>query len=225
MEPLKNQHTDHKHQHRDDEKIKFPPAPARDRLAKIDLFGALNSFRRQFESPCEDKRDRKAKNHQHHERLHYPFRSMKGRQHGRTNLDNKPANYRVRDRDLVNIPPLQLGKEVTRVHFGFSSQSFWKRGSLRSGSNMGSSRSSAGVSGTFSANAPWLGTESSFCKAAMARSGSFICATTRARISSGRVPADASFSIGTTAIARSARANAAALSPRATLVSARSPIS
>jgi len=50
--------------------------------------------------------------------------------------------------------------------------SFWKRGSFRSGSNIGSSRSSAGVSGTFSASAPLPGIESSFSKAAMARSGS-----------------------------------------------------
>ena len=40
-------------------------------------------------------------------------------------------------------------------YLGFSSQSFWKRGSPRSGSNIGSSRSSAGVSGgTVLANAP-----------------------------------------------------------------------
>src|SRR6266481_7567554 len=32
------------------------------------------------------------------------------------------------------------------VHFGAVATSFWKRGSLRSGSNIGSSRSSAGVS-------------------------------------------------------------------------------
>src|SRR5436309_15443908 len=41
-----------------------------------------------------------------------------------------------------------------RVHGCFSSQSFWKRGSFRSGSNMGSSRSSAGVSGALIPIAP-----------------------------------------------------------------------
>src|ERR1700756_2404120 len=65
----------------------------------------------------------------------------------------------------------QLGEDVARVHFGFSSQSFWNRRSLRSGWNIGSSRSSAGVSGMFPAT-PAYGTESIFCKAAMARSGS-----------------------------------------------------
>src|SRR5436190_9193606 len=50
--------------------------------------------------------------------------------------------------------------------------SFWKRGSFRSGSNIGSSRSRAGVSGAFEASAPPYGIESSFCKTATARSGS-----------------------------------------------------
>src|SRR6266550_1915675 len=36
-------------------------------------------------------------------------------------------------------------------HFALSWQSFWKRGSFRSGSNIGSNWSSAGVSGTFAA--------------------------------------------------------------------------
>ena len=50
---------------------------------------------------------------------------------------------------------------------------------------------------------PAYGIESSFCKAAMARSGSPICAATRARISIGLEPVIASFSIGFAAIARS----------------------
>ena len=52
------------------------------------------------------------------------------------------------------------------------------------------------MSGTFGASAPAYGIESSFCKAAMARSGSPICAATRARISIGLGPVSASFSIG-----------------------------
>ena len=102
--------------------------------------------------------------------------------------------------------------------------SFWKRGSFRSGSNIGSSRSRAGVSGTPEASAASYGIESSFCKAAMARSGSPIRAATRARISIELGPTKPSLSIGLTAMARSARANAATLSPRLILVSARSPI-
>src|SRR6266480_5119098 len=53
----------------------------------------------------------------------------------------QPGNHRVSDRNLVNIAPLQFGEEIAGDHFGFSAQSFWKRGSFRSGSNIGSSRS------------------------------------------------------------------------------------
>src|SRR5437870_7848061 len=46
---------------------------------------------------------------------------------------------------------LQLSEKVSVVYLEFCeggcSTSFWKRGSFRSGSNIGSSRSSAGVSG------------------------------------------------------------------------------
>src|SRR5213592_2052478 len=52
------------------------------------------------------------------------------------------------------------------VYFGVGeATSFWKRGSFRSGSNIGSSRRSAGVSSTFT-SAPSYGIDSSFCKAA-----------------------------------------------------------
>ncbi len=74
--------------------------------------------------------------------------------------------------------------------------SFWKRGSLRSGSNIGSNRSNAGVSGGFAARGASYGIESSFSKVEMERSGSPMRAATRARMSSGLGPVSASFSIG-----------------------------
>src|SRR5438128_1249608 len=126
-----------------------------------------------------------------------------------------------------NVRDLELDlffKLCRHAYFGAGdSASFWKRGSFRSGSNIGSSRSSAGVSGTPNENEPEYGVERSFCKAAMARSGSPMRAATRARISIGMGPVTASFSTGFAAIARSEKANAAALSPRPILVSARSP--
>src|SRR5207247_10037926 len=60
--------------------------------------------------------------------------------------------------------------------------SFWKRGSLRSGSNIGSIRSNAGVSGGFAANGASYGIESSVVKVEMARSGSPTRASTRGRL-------------------------------------------
>ena len=72
------------------------------------------------------------------------------------------------------------------------------------------------------ASAPSYGTESSFCKAAMARPGPAACAVCLARISIGMGPLTASYSIGFAAMALSTRAKTAALSPRPILVSARS---
>jgi hypothetical protein len=60
--------------------------------------------------------------------------------------------------DFNQSPYLLFGADS----FGALDASFWKRGSFRSESNIGSSRSSAGVSGTFSGNAPAYGVESGF---------------------------------------------------------------
>src|SRR4029077_13209095 len=71
---------------------------------------------------------------------------------------------------------LELGlffRLCRHAYFGASdSASFWKRGSFRSGSNIGLSRSSAGMSGAFAASGPVYGVESTFSKAAMTRSNS-----------------------------------------------------
>src|SRR6266480_5706143 len=66
----------------------------------------------------------------------------------------------ARESTLQNNLRLQLGVEIGGVTasaylcaaFGVVDASFWKRGSFRSGSNIGSSRSRAGVSGTFEAS-------------------------------------------------------------------------
>src|SRR5437588_8827617 len=114
---------------------------------------------------------------------------------------NLPNNLRTQVDD--EITDVTASPYLSAVFGAGDSASFWKRGSFRSGSNIGSSRSSAGVSGTFEASGASYGVESSFCKAATARSGSPVWAAARARISIGAGPDTASFSIGTMAIARS----------------------
>ena len=58
---------------------------------------------------------------------------------------------------------IRICPKNSRYCFGASDlASFWKRGSFRRGSNIGSSRSSAGVSGMPTANEPPLGIESTF---------------------------------------------------------------
>src|SRR4029453_13163636 len=85
--------------------------------------------------------------------------------------------------------------ELYRSFDAGEATSFWKRGSFRIGSNLESGRTRPGVSGTLKASALTYGIESSFSKAAIARSGSPICAATRARISIGAGPPNAAFSI------------------------------
>src|SRR5439155_6531711 len=78
------------------------------------------------------------------------------------------------DVDEQNMGDLEfdLFLDLSRhAYFGTGqAASFWKRGSFRSGSNIGSSRSNAGVSGTPEITLLLYGIESSFCKAPTARS-------------------------------------------------------
>ena len=48
--------------------------------------------------------------------LHHPIRNFKDWENLCRDLDEQPANDRVRDRNLVNVAPLQLGEEIVRVH-------------------------------------------------------------------------------------------------------------
>ena len=69
-------------------------------------------------------------------------------------------DVRLQSRSFARWNPRLTG--IEQVHGFFSSQSFWKRGSFRSESNIGSSRSSAGVSGMPTEQKPPLGIESTF---------------------------------------------------------------
>ena len=47
-----------------------------------------------------------------HDKPHRPIRNFEERKNLRRDLNHQPADDRVRDRDLVNIAPLQLGEEI-----------------------------------------------------------------------------------------------------------------
>src|SRR5947199_6360526 len=111
---------------------------------------------------------------------------------------------------MLKLVVQQLAGGRGEPYFGArEGTSFWKRGFFRSGSNIGSSRSKAGVSGGFAARGASYGIERSFSKVEMERSESPMRAATRARMSSGLGPVSASLPIGIVAIARSARVSAA----------------
>src|SRR5438477_9889647 len=114
-----------------------------DRFVSLHLRFAHNSFRRDLERPGKRERNREPNNKNEDDNLHRPLRRIERGKKNRCRLNREPRDHGVSNRDFVNIAPLQLGKEVVDLHFGFSSQSFWKRGSVRSESQTGSRRSEA----------------------------------------------------------------------------------
>ena len=56
---------------------------------------------------------------------------MKSWQDGGRNLYDQPPNNRIRDRNLVNVAPLQFGEEIALVHFGTGNPIFWQSSTNR----------------------------------------------------------------------------------------------
>ena len=77
---------------------------------------ALDPFRRELKSPCDDERHGQAQNEQQDHEPDRPVRDLEKRKRLRHDLDEQPRDDGVGDCNLVNITPLQLGEEVARVH-------------------------------------------------------------------------------------------------------------
>src|SRR5947207_13462245 len=80
------------------------------------MFGALQSFRRELESPGDHERDRESDRDQQYHQPHNPIWNLQERKNLRRDLDQKPADNRISHSNLVNVAPLQLGEEILRVH-------------------------------------------------------------------------------------------------------------
>ena len=83
---------------------------------RIGRFGALNSLRRDFEHPGQNKRDRQTDNDEQDKQANDPVRNIENRKNLRDSLRQRPARDDVGDRDLVNIAPLKLDKKISRIH-------------------------------------------------------------------------------------------------------------
>jgi hypothetical protein len=86
------------------------------RRPKIDIFRALQSFRRQFECPSDYERDWKSNDDCEHDKSEGPSRNFKDWKNLCRDLDQQPTDDGIRDGDLVNIAPLQLGEEIVDLH-------------------------------------------------------------------------------------------------------------
>ena len=84
---------------------------------QIDIFRTFQALRRQFKRPCDDERDGKSGHDCEHNEAHGPIWNFEKWKNLRGNLNQKPADDRVRDRDFVNIAPLEFGeKRVPLAH-------------------------------------------------------------------------------------------------------------
>jgi hypothetical protein len=80
------------------------------------VWGALDSFRSQFERPSENKCNRETQDHKQDYRARDCIGEMQCRNYRRCDLHHEPSNNRISDGNFVNIAPLQLCEEVLRVH-------------------------------------------------------------------------------------------------------------
>src|SRR4030095_2035050 len=116
MKALENENRNDEQQDSDDKKIKFATGFAPNRFVKIDIFRALNSFRRQLKSPGQDQRNWKTNYEEQHHQAHSPTRDIEEWKNLARDLHQQPCDDRVGDRNLVDVASFQLGEEISRVH-------------------------------------------------------------------------------------------------------------
>src|SRR5207248_8748052 len=87
-----------------------------DRFVRLNLGFEFDSFRRNFERPRKNERHRKAEDDDDDKYLHHPRRRVESREENRRRLNEEPGNDRIRDRDFVNVAPLQLGEQIINLH-------------------------------------------------------------------------------------------------------------
>ena len=77
----------------------------------IGSFCAFNSFGRHFKCPRDNQRDRKADDEEENYQAHNPIGDVEKWKNLAGDLHQQPGDNAVRDRNLVNIAPLQFGEE------------------------------------------------------------------------------------------------------------------
>src|SRR5205809_5400207 len=114
---LKHEQTGRDDRERDRYSNNLSPGPSLDRLTRLDLGFEFDSFRRNLKRPRKNQRHRKTEDDDDDKYLHHPWRCVEGWEENRRGLDQQPRHHRVRDRDFVNVTPLQFGEETLEVHF------------------------------------------------------------------------------------------------------------
>ena len=82
----------------------------------IGSFCAFNPFGRHFKCPCDNQRDRKADDEEENYQAHNPIGDVEKWKNLAGDLHQQPGDDAVRDRNLVNIAPLQFGEKIALAH-------------------------------------------------------------------------------------------------------------
>src|SRR6266481_4549596 len=77
----------------------------------------FDSLRRYLERPAKNKRNRQTEDDEQNNQTNDPVRNVEDRKDLRDALGEGPTRDDVRNADLVNVAPLQLGEEVALIHF------------------------------------------------------------------------------------------------------------
>src|SRR5262249_35119063 len=88
------------------------------RLGHIDIFRALYSFGRDLKCPGKDQRNRKPDDDEHDYQTNDPSRNVEDWKNLSDSLRQRPPTDCVRDCDLIDVPPLQLAEETSRIDPG-----------------------------------------------------------------------------------------------------------
>jgi len=75
------------------------------------LFGPFDTLWSELEGPGHDQRKGKSDRDHDHHHLHHPARRVEGGKQNRGRLNQQPRHDGVRDRDFIDVAPLQLGQE------------------------------------------------------------------------------------------------------------------
>src|SRR5438552_8398342 len=80
------------------------------------VWGALDSFRSQFDRVSENECNRETQDHKQDYRARNRIGEMQRRNYRCRDLHHEPADDRVSDGHFVNVAPLQLSDEFAQVH-------------------------------------------------------------------------------------------------------------
>src|SRR5262249_28531267 len=113
---VNQRHGGSEYRHADNKGHEPPRAPPRYILIRRDIVSSFEAFRSHFKSPGNDQGNRKTEDRNHHHKPNDPIRNLEEWKNLRGNLDHKPRDNAVSNRDPINVAPLQFDEKVARVH-------------------------------------------------------------------------------------------------------------